>query len=94
MSNSEDSEKVANLDTLFEEMLSDARQITKDLTEGITNTKVAAILGSVISFIQLLILKDNWYRGPFYIVIWSLGFGTIFYHSIRLYAYHCEMRMS
>jgi hypothetical protein len=92
MSNSDDSEKVANLDSLLEEMLTDARQITKDLTEGITNTKVAAILGFVISFIQLLILRDNLYRGPFYVLIWGLGFGTIFYHSIRLYRKYVNLQ--
>jgi hypothetical protein len=59
-----DSEKITELDLLLEEMLTDARRISFDLTEGITNTKAASILGFVITIIQLLILRDNWYRGP------------------------------
>jgi len=92
MSSNENSDKVANLDTLIEEMLSDARQITKDLTEGIINTQVAAILGFVISIIQIIILKENLYRGLLYVLIWGLGFGTIFYHSIRLYRKYVKLK--
>ena len=85
MSDFDDPEKIANLNTLLEEMLTDARQITKDLTEGVTNTKVSSILGFTIAGIQLLILRENWYRGPLFILVWACGFASIFYHSILLY---------
>jgi hypothetical protein len=85
MSDIDESEKLANLDSLLEEMLTDARQITKDLTEGITNTRVSSILGFTIAGIQLLILRENLYRGPLFVLVWVLGFGSIFYHSFRLY---------
>ena len=81
----DNSEKIANLNSLLEEMLTDARQISKDLTEGVTNTKVSAVLGFTIAGIQLLILRENWYRGPLFILVWALGFGSIFYHSILIY---------
>ena len=92
MSSNNGSEKIANLDTLLEEMLSDARQITKDLTEGINNTQIAAILGFVISVIQIIILRENLYRGPLYVLIWGLGFGAIFYHSVRLYRKYVALK--
>jgi hypothetical protein len=85
MSDMDELERLANLDSLLEEMLTDARQITKDLTKGITNTRVSSILGFTIAGIQLLILRENLYRGPLFILVWALGFGSIFYHSIRLY---------
>ena len=88
-----DSDKINELDLLLEEMLLDARRITFDLTEGITNTKVASILGFIITIIQLLILRDNWYRGPIYVVVWGLGFGIILYYSILLYMKYENLRV-
>ena len=77
-------EKVIELNALFEEMLSDARQITRDLTEGITGMGVAAALGFVLTIIQLLIIKENIWRGPLYIALWALGFGMVLVSSLRL----------
>jgi hypothetical protein len=77
-------EKVAGLDALFEEMLGDARQITKDLTEGITSMGVAAALGVTLNLIQLIIIRDNYWRGPLYILLWGLGFGMVLVSSLRL----------
>jgi hypothetical protein len=82
--NRDTAEAITDLNTLFEEMLSDARTISKDLTEGITNTRVAAILAIVITLIQLLILRDNLWRGPLYIGVWAVGFAIILYHGVRL----------
>jgi hypothetical protein len=77
-------EKVAELDALFEEMLSDARQITRDLTEGVTSMGVAAALGITLNLVQLLIIRENYWRGPLYISLWGLGFGVILISSLRL----------
>ncbi|TRO48127.1 hypothetical protein E2P65_03385 [Candidatus Bathyarchaeota archaeon] len=77
-------EEITDLNTLFEEMLSDARTISRDLTEGITNTRVAATLAIVITLIQLLVLKDNLWRGPLYVSVWAIGFTIILYHGVRL----------
>lgn len=57
MSNNDNSEKLVNLNSLLEEMLIDAKQMTKDLTEGVINTRVSSILGFTIAGIQLLILS-------------------------------------
>jgi len=80
-----DPEELVDLNSLLEEMLTDVKQITKDLTEGVTNTRISSILGFTIATIQLLILRENWYRGPLFILVWALGFSSIFYHSFRLY---------
>jgi len=77
-------EKVVELDALFEEMLSDARLITKDLTEGVTSMGVAAALGITLNLVQLLIIRENYWRGPLYILLWGLGFGMILVSSLRL----------
>jgi hypothetical protein len=77
-------EAIADLNSLFEEMLKDARLISRDLTEGIINTKVAAILAIVITIVQILVLKDNLWRGPLYVGIWAIGFTTILYNGVRL----------
>ena len=82
--NRDTAEAITDLNTLFEEMLSDARTISRDLTEGITNTRVAAILAIVITLIQLLILKDNFWRGPLYVGVWAVGFTIILYHGVRM----------
>jgi hypothetical protein len=92
MSDMDESEKLANLDSILEEMLTDAKQITRDLTEGITNTRVSSILGFTIAFIQLLILRENLYRGPLFVLVWAIGFGSIFYHSFRLYRKYEALR--
>lgn len=78
--------KVAELDALFEEMIGDARQITRDLTEGITSMGVAAALGVTLNLIQLLIIRDNYWRGPLYILLWGLGFGMVLVSSLRLFS--------
>ncbi len=75
--------KIIELNDLFEEMLGDARKISSDLTEGITNTGVAAMLAMVISLIQLLILRENFWRGPIFIAIWAVGFIAIFLNGVR-----------
>ncbi len=80
----EGAEKVVELDALLEEMLSDAKQITKDLTEGVTSMGVAAALGISLNLVQLLIIRENYWRGPLYILLWALGFGTILVSSLRL----------
>lgn len=72
------------MNALFEEMLSDARQITRDLTEGITGMGVAAALGFALTIIQLLIIRENIWRGPLYIVLWALGFGMVLVSSLRI----------
>jgi hypothetical protein len=77
-------EKVAELDALLEEMLDDARQITRDLTEGVTSMGVAVALGVTLNLVQLLIIRDNYWRGPLYILLWGLGFGAILVGSLRL----------
>ena len=77
-------EAITDLNTLFEEMLRDARTISRDLTEGITNTRVAATLAIVITLVQLLILKDNLWRGPLYVGVWAIGVTIILYHGVRL----------
>ena len=77
-------EKVVELDALFEEMLGDARQITRDLTEGITSMGVAAALGITLNLVQLLIIRENYWRGPLYILLWGLGFGMVLVSSLRL----------
>jgi hypothetical protein len=77
-------EKIVELNDLFEEMLKDARIISKDLTEGITNTGVAAILAVVITIIQILILRDNLWRGPIYVGFWAIGFLLILINGVRL----------
>ena len=75
--------KIIELNDLFEEMLGDARKISRDLTDGITNTGVAALLAMVISLIQLLILRINFWRGPIFIGIWAVGFVVIFVNGVR-----------
>jgi hypothetical protein len=85
MSNNDNSEKLANLNSLLEEMLIDAKQMTNDLTEGVINTRISSILGFTIAGIQLLILRENLYRGPLFILVWTIGFASIFYHSLLLY---------
>jgi hypothetical protein len=77
-------EKVAELNALFDEMLSDARQITKDLTEGVTSMGVAAALGITLNLVQLLIIRENYWRGPLYILLWGVGFAAILVSSLRL----------
>jgi hypothetical protein len=77
-------EKIVELNDLFEEMLKDARIISKDLTEGITNTGVAAILAVVITIIQILILRDNLWRGSIYVGFWAIGFLLILINGVRL----------
>ncbi len=76
--------KVAELDSLLEEMLDDARQITRDLTEGVTSMGVAAALGVTLNLVQLLIIRENYWRGPLYILLWGLGFAAILVSSLRL----------
>jgi len=54
-----DVETIVELNDLFEEMLKDARVISKDLTEGITNTGAAAALAICITIVQILILRGE-----------------------------------
>lgn len=75
--------KIIELNDLVEEMLGDARKISRDLTEGITNTGVTALLAMIISLIQLLILRENFWRGPIFIGIWAIGFIAIFVNGVR-----------
>jgi hypothetical protein len=77
-------EAIADLNSLFDEMLKDARVISRDLTEGIDNTRVAAILAIVITIIQILILVDNLWRGPLYVGVWAIGFTAILYNGVRM----------
>ena len=79
-----DVERIVELNDLFEEMLKDARAISRDLTEGITNTGVAASLAMVITFIQILVLRDNLWRGPIYVGFWAVGFLLILINGVRL----------
>lgn len=79
-----DIEKIVELNDLFEEMLKDARAISRDLTEGITNTGAAAVLAICITIIQILILRENLWRGPIYIGVWAIGFALILVSEIRL----------
>jgi hypothetical protein len=77
-------EAITDLNTLFEEMLRDARTISKDLTEGITSMGVGASLAMIITLIQILILRDNIWRGPIYVGFWAIGFLTILVSGVRL----------
>jgi len=79
-----DVEKIVELNNLFEEMLKDARMISRDLTEGITNTGAAAALAICITIVQILILRENLWRGPIYIGVWAVGFALILASGIRL----------
>jgi hypothetical protein len=79
-----DVETIVELNDLFEEMLKDARVISKDLTEGITNTGAAAALAICITIVQILILRENLWRGPIYIGVWAVGFALILVSGIRL----------
>lgn len=79
-----DVEKIVELNNLFEEMLKDARVISRDLTEGITNTGAAAALAICITIVQILILRENLWRGPIYIGVWAVGFALILASGIRL----------
>lgn len=79
-----DIDKIVELNDLFEEMLKDARVISRDLTEGIMNTGAAAVLAICITFIQILILRENLWRGPIYIGVWAVGFVLILVSGIRL----------
>jgi hypothetical protein len=81
--NNDEINRIVELNDLFEEMLKDARNISKDLTEGITNTGVASLLAMVIALIQLLILRENFWRGPAFIGIWAIGFIVILYNGVR-----------
>jgi len=65
------------LNDLFEEMLKDARVISRDLTGGITNTGAAAALAICLTIVQILILRDNLWRGPIYVGVWAIGFVLI-----------------
>jgi hypothetical protein len=77
-------EAIADLNSLFEEMLKDARVISRDLTEGIENTRVAAILAIVITIVQILVLRENLWRGSLYAGIWAIGFTLILYNGFKL----------
>lgn len=80
----EDVERIVELNDLFEEMLKDARTISRDLTEGITSMGVAASLAMVITLIQILVLRDNLWRGPIYVGFWAVGFLLILVSGVRL----------
>jgi len=77
-------ERIVELNDLFEEMLRDARTISKDLTEGITSMGVAASLAMIITLIQILILRDNLWRGSIYVGFWAIGFLLILINGVRL----------
>jgi len=79
-----DVEKIVELNDLFEEMLIDARMISRDLTEGITNTGAAAALAICITIVQILILRENLWRGPLFIGVWAIGFTMILVSGIRM----------
>lgn len=80
----EDVERIVELNDLFEEMLRDARTISRDLTEGITSMGVAASLAMIITLIQILILRENLWRGPIYVGFWAVGFLLILASGVRL----------
>ena len=77
-------EKIVELNDLFEEMLKDARMISKDLTEGITNTGAAASLAIGLTIVQILILRENLWRGPLFVGVWAIGFTLILGSGVRL----------
>lgn len=77
-------ERIVELNDLFEEMLKDARVISRDLTEGITNTGAAAALAICLTIVQILILRENLWRGPIYVGVWAIGFALILGSGIRL----------
>lgn len=79
-----DIEKIVELNDLFEEMLKDARMISKDLTEGITNTGTAASLAIALTIVQILILRENLWRGPLFVGVWAVGFTMILVSGIRM----------
>ena len=79
-----DIEKIVELNDLFEEMLRDARVISRDLTEGIANTGTAATLAIALTIVQILILKENLWRGPLFVGVWAAGFALILGSGIRL----------
>jgi len=79
-----DVEKIVELNDLFEEMLEDARMISRDLTEGITNTGTAASLAIALTIVQILILRENLWRGPLFIGVWTIGFILILMSGVRM----------
>jgi len=82
--NNKTTDKLVQLNDLIEEMMKDARVISRDLTEGITNTGAAGALAMIISIIQILVLFDNLWRGPIYVAVWAAGFLLIFITGIRV----------
>jgi hypothetical protein len=70
---------------LLDEMMIDTSNLIKDLSEGIYSTKAASILGFIVLCVQMLILWENWCRGPIYITVWAVGFGSILYYTLTLY---------
>ena len=90
--NFETADKLVQLNDLIEEMMKDARVISRDLTEGITNTGVAGALAMIISIIQILVLFDNLWRGPIYVVIWAVGFLLIFVNGVRVIQKYLVLR--
>jgi hypothetical protein len=79
-----DVEKIVELNDLFEEMLEDARMISRDLTEGITNTGTAASLAIALTIVQILILRENLWRGPLFIGVWAISFILILMSGVRM----------
>ena len=79
-----DVEKIVELNDLFEEMLEDARMISRDLTEGITNTGTAASLAIALTIVQILILRENLWGGPLFIGVWAISFILILMSGVRM----------
>ncbi|MFX0199616.1 MAG: hypothetical protein ACFFCW_26130 [Candidatus Hodarchaeota archaeon] len=90
--NNKTADKLVQLNDLIEVMMKDARVISRDLTEGITNTGVAGALAMIISIIQILVLFDNLWRGPIYVAIWAAGFLLIFAAGIRVIQRYLVLR--
>jgi len=70
---------------LLDEMMIDIQNVVKDLSEGIYSTRAASVLGAIVLCIQMLVLWSNWCRGPIYITVWAIGFGSILYYTMTLY---------
>ena len=82
---SERKEQLDKFNQLLDEMMIDISNVVKDLSEGIYSMRAASILGFIVICIQTLLLRDNWCRGPFYITLWAVGFGSILYYTLTLY---------
>lgn len=92
-SDNDSAEQIIGLNGLIEELMSDARNLSKDLIEGIGAIGGSAAIMFTIVFAEGILLITNLWRGPLFIIaLFLTGMLPVLIFGIRMLLKYYELR--